>query len=70
MKRNDILMPYAIVRSFRLSFEMSWCMRLIGIGEPAAIPVLCDNEKLDYALWRGTPRHEVQCTIDDMHTLD
>ena len=34
------LMPYATVSSVRLSFSMSCFIRSIGIGEPAAIPVL------------------------------
>ena len=33
-------MPYAFVRSVKLIFEMRLFIKSIGIGEPAAIPVL------------------------------
>ena len=41
-------MPYAFVRSVKLIFEIKLFIRSIGIGEPAAIPVLMARFRLHY----------------------
>lgn len=44
---RNALMPYATVSSTKFSFSISWRIRSIGIGEPAAIPVLLQRTGLD-----------------------
>lgn len=39
-QRDDLLMPYAIVRFTKFNLSMSFFINSIGIGEPAATPAL------------------------------